>query len=144
MGAEKRHARFKKLRKSLLKVGGVDKVIAELRSLARGRRAKKIKEQISYLEAHQEHMRYAELKEAKCPIGSGVVESAVRRVINLRFKSAGQCWTEENLEPLLYLRATLKSGRWDDLQKGLLSGRHWLQLKTEGLPEIADHQKAAA
>ena len=74
-----------------------------------------------------EHMNYAGLRALKLPIGSGVVESAVRRLINLRFKSAGQFWLEENLEPLMYLRAIVESGRWESFIVAWMKGSHWLE-----------------
>lgn len=118
--------------KELLTEGGPAKVIEKLRGFARGRRAKKVKKEIEYLEGHLKHMEYAALRAARLPIGSGVVESAVRRVINLRFKSASMCWCEARLEALMYLRAILKSGRWDEAMKGQLKGRHFLGV-TQGI-----------
>ena len=114
--------------KEMLEAGGPASVIKKIRAFARGRRAKAMNKEIAYLEGHLEagRLRYFELREAKVPIGSGVVESAVRRVINLRFKSASQCWREVRLEQLMYLRAILKSGRWDDAMEAQLEGRHFL------------------
>jgi hypothetical protein len=37
-------------------------------------------------------MRYAGWRAARTPIGSGVVERAIRRVINLRFEAASMYW----------------------------------------------------
>lgn len=114
--------------KEMLESDGPSKVIAKLKAFARGRRAKTMNKEIAYLTGHLEagRLRYFELREAKVPIGSGVVESAVRRVINLRFKSASQCWCEERLEHLMYLRAIIKSGRWDDAMDAMLEGRHFI------------------
>ena len=117
---------LKRLRKILLKRNGAKQVIEELRPLAKGRRGKKINKEIAYLEKHLEHMEYWRLRKEKLPIGSGVVESTVRRIVNLRFKSASMCWLEERLESLLYLRAILKSGRWDDAVRGRLTNSHFL------------------
>lgn len=47
------------------------------------------------------------------PCGSGCVESAIRRVINLRLKAPGSFWTPEMAECFLFLRSQLLSGRWD-------------------------------
>ena len=49
-------------------------------------------EALSYFINHSGRMKYACLKERHLPIGSGQVESAVRRVINLRFKAPGSFW----------------------------------------------------
>ena len=58
-------------------------------------------------------MAYAKLKAMKMPIGSGAVESAIRRVINLRLKAPGTFWTRDMAEYFLFLRSQLLSGRWD-------------------------------
>lgn len=102
-------------------------MLERLRRLAKGRRGKQVNKQIRYLEGHLEHMNYATPRDQKLPIGSGIVESAVRRVLNLRFKSASTCWRVDHLEPLLYLRAIEKSGRWDDFMTAWLESTHWLR-----------------
>ena len=58
-------------------------------------------------------MQYRALKDLGLPRGSGIVESAIRRVINLRIKSPGKFWTEDNAEAALHLRSYLKAGHWD-------------------------------
>ena len=85
-----------------------------------------VNKEIDYLTKHVDHVNYADLRAAHLPIGSGVVESAAKCVINLRFKSASQCWREGHLEELMYLRAIVKSGRWDDAMRAQLEGRHFL------------------
>ena len=67
-------------------------------------------------------MRYAILEAHKLPIGSGQVESTVRRVINLRFKAPGSFWTERTVSGLMHLRAAFKAGRWDEVMIGVLTG----------------------
>jgi hypothetical protein len=47
------------------------------------------------------------------PCGSGCIESAIRRVINLRLKAPGTFWTPEMAECFLFLQSQLLSGRWD-------------------------------
>lgn len=53
----------------------------------------------------------------KVPIGSGAVESAVRRIVNMRMKGNARFWLEENGEGMLLMRSYLKAGRIDDLSK---------------------------
>ncbi len=48
-------------------------------------------------------MDYHRLAEAKWPIGSGAIESAIRRVINLRLKGAGIFWHKKGAEAVLLL-----------------------------------------
>src|SRR5262245_35090426 len=49
------------------------------------------------------------------PLGSGSVESAIRRVVNMRMKGNGTFWRRDNAEIMLLLRSYLKAGRLDDL-----------------------------
>ena len=74
-------------------------------------------EDLGYLEKHENHchLDYARYQRRGLPIGSGAVESAIRRVINLRIKGPGILWEEENAEAMVVLRAAALSGRWEDL-----------------------------
>jgi hypothetical protein len=130
MRLEARKALFEQLCRRMLEPGGPEAVIEQLRSLARGRRAAAIHKELRYLETRLELMRYAEVRERKLSIGSGVVESAVRRLINLRFKAASICWKTEHLAPLLELRAIAKSGRWDQFFSAQLRHAHYLEPAT--------------
>jgi hypothetical protein len=62
-------------------------------------------------------MQYAIFKKEGLPIGSGAVESAIRRVINLRLKGAGIFWKRENAEMILLMRSYYKAGRWEMLKQ---------------------------
>lgn len=125
--------KFKCLRRQLLEEdGGVDSVIGTLKPLARGRRAAAITPVIKYFQRHRMHMQYQSLRWVNRPIGSGVVESAIRRVINLRFKAASTVWKEETLQNLLPLRAIAKSGRWEDFYNAHINGQHWLTSEISG------------
>ncbi len=57
-------------------------------------------------------MQYKKFKVANVPCGSGFVESAIRRVINMRLKSAGSFWKRQMAEYMLFLRSQFLSGRW--------------------------------
>ena len=48
------------------------------------------------------------------PIGSGAIESDVRRVINLRVKSNATYWLRENAETIIRFRARIKAGRAEE------------------------------
>jgi hypothetical protein len=64
--------------------------------------------------------RYVTLEARKLSIGSGQVESAVRRVINLRFKAPGSFWNETTVSGLMHLRAAFKAGRWNEIMIGVI------------------------
>jgi hypothetical protein len=59
------------------------------------------------------HMDYKRLRRRGLPQGSGAIESAIRRVINLRLKGPGLMWQEENAEGALALRAAAVTERWE-------------------------------
>jgi hypothetical protein len=92
--------------------------VDELRALAMARRNKALKRALGYFETHVHRMRYATLDAHSLSVGSGQVESALRRVINLRFKAPGSFWTETTVDGLMHLRAAFKAGRWDDAMVG--------------------------
>jgi hypothetical protein len=69
---------------------------------------------LAYLEKRQEQMRYPEFVAAGWPLGSGMVESANKLVVEERLKGAGMHWAEENVNPMLALRNAWCNGRWDE------------------------------
>src|SRR5213075_2916010 len=88
------------------------------------RRNKAITRALGYVETHAHRMQYVTLEALKLPIGSGQVESAVRRVVNLRFKAPGSFWTETTVSGLMHLRAAFKAGRWDEIMSGVIVATH--------------------
>jgi len=75
-----------------------------------------LRREMSYLSRHGQagHMRYPFFSLLNKPIGSGAIESSIRRVINLRLKSNGMFWLAENAERLLQIRCYYVSKRLDD------------------------------
>ena len=67
----------------------------------------------NYFMKNSNRMQYADFRKLNIPTGSGCVESAIRRVINLRLKSPGTFWKPETAEAMLFLRNQLLSGRWN-------------------------------
>jgi hypothetical protein len=67
----------------------------------------------NYFARNQKRLQYTRFRELAVPCGSGCVESAIRRVINLRLKAPGTFWTPDMAECFLFLRSQLLSGRWD-------------------------------
>jgi hypothetical protein len=107
---------YRELRKKL-RAGQPYEVTAELSLLAEDQPADApVWTHIRYLEKHAEegHMRYRGLRRRGVPLGSGAIESAIRRVINLRLKGNGILWYEANAEGMLALRAAALTGRWQE------------------------------
>lgn len=72
-----------------------------------------------YFVKNKERIDYQSLKKENRPLGSGVVESGIRRVINLRFKSPSTFWYPENVEKLIFMRGIALSGRWEIMMNNL-------------------------
>ena len=60
-------------------------------------------------------MDYSRSRAHHTPIGSGAIESAVRRVINLRVKGNAVYWLRDNTETMIRLRAWIKACRAAEL-----------------------------
>jgi hypothetical protein len=101
----------------LLLNGKVADVIDSIRILCRGRASAKLRRERNYFFINQHRMNYSSISEKGLPIGSGAMESAVRRVVNLRLKGASIYWLKETAEAMLLLRSYYKAGRWDMLRK---------------------------
>ena len=69
----------------------------------------------AYLERHREHIDYAKYKELEFPLGSGMVESACKWLIQQRFKGVGMRWSEDGFIHLLHLRLAWVNGRIEAL-----------------------------
>jgi len=108
----KRKKRWVKKMKNLLKCSA-DDFLAELSRAVCKTRNRKLRSEYNYFHKNKEHIRYRKFIRKKLPIGSGSVESAIRRVINLRLKGAGMFWLKENAEGFLHLRCQTKSGNWN-------------------------------
>ena len=107
---------YQQLRK-WLRAGKTEKVIAQLSVLGwQWPDESPVWTEIAYLEKHQlaDHLDYDTFRRRRLPIGSGAIESAVRRVVNLRLKGNGLLWLEENAEAVLVMRAAVLTGRWQE------------------------------
>ena len=101
-----------------LRAGETEKVVAELERLAAQHPSQKMTTELGYFVRHgreRKRMEYATLEKAGLPLGSGAIESAVRRVINLRLKGAGIFWHKQSAEAMLLLRCFAKAGRLQHL-----------------------------
>lgn len=76
---------------------------------------KALKNLYDYLDTHQYHIQYQKFKEQGLPIGSGMVESACKWLIQQRFKGVGMRWSETGFNHLLHLRLAWVNGRFQEL-----------------------------
>ena len=110
LSTKQRKRLFKNCRHQL-KEGKIDSLIEFL-----GRKANKNDEafkELRYFHGNEDKCRYDVFIAKNIPIGSGAVESAMRRIVNLRLKGAGMFWLKENAEAFLHLRCQLKTGKWN-------------------------------
>src|SRR5256885_11658534 len=70
--------------------------------------------QLRYFENNAPQMRYAEYREKKFFVGSGVVEAGCRTVIGERLKQSGMRWSVRGANAIIALRCCILSGRFED------------------------------
>jgi hypothetical protein len=117
LAAEDRAEQYGRLR-LLLKAGQCPMVIEDLEALAVGQPDDApVWREIGYLSRHWEagRLRYNCFRCRGVPLGSGAIESTIRRVINLRLKGTSIFWKEANAEAVVQLRAAVLSGRWEEI-----------------------------
>jgi hypothetical protein len=75
-----------------------------------------LRTELSYLQRHGEagRLNYGDFRSRGLPLGSGAIESSIRRVINMRLKGNGIFWLEDHAEEMLQLRSLVISRRWDE------------------------------
>ena len=92
-------------------------MIEELGALAAGRPDDSPAwREIAYLSRHAAagRLRYDCFRCRGVLLGSGAIESTVRRLINLRLKGTSVFGEEANAEAVIQLRAAVFSGRWEE------------------------------
>ncbi len=68
---------------------------------------------LAYLTKRRHQIDYASFQAKGYPIGSGMVESANKLVVEARLKGSGMHWASDHVDPMLSLRTSLCSGSWD-------------------------------
>ena len=69
---------------------------------------------LAYLEKRQAQMRYDEFRAEGWPLGSGMVESGTKLVVEERLKGSGMHWVEQNVKEMLALRNAWCNQRWEE------------------------------
>lgn len=106
--------------KNLLWNGQIDELKTEIEKQCVGsRKVAALKKWKKYFKNNQNRMQYQTFEGQHIPCGSGSVESAIRRIINLRLKAPGTFWKIEMAEAFLFLRSQLISGRWSIMMRNL-------------------------
>lgn len=88
-----------------------------------------VAEQVSYLLKREAFMQYPHYRQAGWPIGSGMVESANKLVMQARLKGAGMHWAPVHVNPMLALRTSVCNDRWEEACQQ--AEQHWSQQRFE-------------
>jgi hypothetical protein len=120
--AAERQAWIGRQRRRLLK-GGAGEVQAAIDAVCGSRPGKALKRERDYFKRNggKGRMDYARIATLKLPIGSGAIESAIRRVVNLRLKGPSIYWHKTSADAVLLLRSYYKAGRWKHLERQALT-----------------------
>lgn len=94
--------------------GNIEAIVKKCGELFK-RTSGEIKRYIGYLSKNSQRMRYQFFRNQQLVCGSGIIESGIRRVVNLRFKNASAFWNPANVEGLYFLRGVLLAYRWKTL-----------------------------
>ncbi len=97
---------------------------------------------LGYLIPRRGQMRYAAFRAQGLPIGSGLVESANKLVVEARLKGAGRRWAAGHVNPMLALRGALCSERWDEAWSTVAQARRTRRRATQ--PPTAPPPAASA
>ncbi len=99
-----------------LEAGDIRRLLRQLgkRLPASAPSKKSMLKQLCYFENNAPQMRYAEYREKKFFVGSGVVEAGCRTVIGERLKQSGMRWSVCGANAIIALRCCILSGRFED------------------------------
>jgi hypothetical protein len=87
---------------------------------------------LRYLGQRREQIRYAAFQKQGYPIGSGIVESGGKLVVQARLAGSGMRWKDRNISPLVALRGRLCSGQWE---------RIWPRIRQEWLAQTVQQRE---
>lgn len=99
-----------------LKHEGPEDVLKELRALVTAHaHLTELPKQLAYLEKRAAQLAYPQFVASGWPIGSGMVESANKLVVEDRLKGAGMHWAAVHVNPMLALRNAICNDRWEEV-----------------------------
>ena len=98
-----------------LKHEGPAGLLAEFRKLQKQHPEEKaVTGNLAYLEKREAQMQYPQFQAQGWPIGSGIVESGNKLVVEARLKGSGMHWADKHVNPMLAIRNILCSDRWKE------------------------------
>jgi hypothetical protein len=113
-----------------LKHEGPKKLLLEMQKLQKKYpQDKQITGNFAYLKKREKQIQYPTFQAQGWPIGSGIVESGNKLVVEARLKGAGMHWAEQHVNPMLALRNIICSDRWQDEWSKIEAGFRKQKLK---------------
>lgn len=97
-----------------LKHHGPDRLLKHLAWWQAHRPSAGVTDALRYLGKRRAQLDYPRFREQGWPLGSGMVESANKLLMQARLKGAGMHWQQGNVNPMLALRGALCNERWDE------------------------------
>lgn len=94
-----------------------------------------MEDELTFLRNNGHRMRYASLRNASVPIGSGVTEGACKSFFSVRCKRSGQRWRNDGLRATLVCRTLLLNERLD--QAMLTLRRRDYESSVQAIPRLA-------
>ena len=94
---------------------------------------------VSYLTKRREQVAYAQFQEEGFPIGSGMVESANKLLVEARLKGSGMHWERSHVNPMLTLRCAVCSGRWKEAWNRIWQGLRRAQAQERRARRLRRH-----
>lgn len=111
--------RWHQTQQRCLKSGDLRKVIAAMRPHEEEKAAcaenSPVANALRYLENRRDNLDYPSAIAAELPIGSGLIESGHRHVLQCRLKKAGTAWLPQNAHAISQLRVLRVNGNWNSL-----------------------------
>lgn len=83
-----------------------------------------VQRQIQYFRKRVLLMQYPQYQRDGWPLGSGMVESANKLVVQARLKGAGMHWAPIHVNPMLALRTAVCSERWQEAWQDTIVEQH--------------------
>ncbi len=110
---------WRRTQQQRLKTGRADKVLAQLRSQSEAEaipeESAPVRAALRYLGGRAGQLDYAGALEKGLPIGSGLIESGHRHLIQARLKKPGSAWLPSSAHALAQLRVLRANGHWPSL-----------------------------
>lgn len=122
-------AQFRKWKNSI-KAGGIRSVVRKIEAMANDGNRDAVGRKLQYYRDNFDRMNYRVYADNGWFIGSGIVESGCKCVVQQRLDRSGMHWSVDGAEALLTIRALYKSGRLDEFANWLVKDLPQVSFRT--------------